>query len=944
MEQIWSSVSNSSLVPSAKDFLLAGPRLASYAIFTVPEQLNYFLGKLQSEGSAISEATMAELLNASGTSLLSESGADASLTPQITANATGTAVPAFSSNPLGFDSVRNFGGMFSYVTSKWAIATLTIFVILNRTQFYASPRVGLNLHWCARILLYCLPIMIFVQQIHEILQAMKCQTSQQYPLLRYSDPMKSVVEDYAGEGGFLYNLSSVLLFWEDDASACAARNMIPTNIDTSGPFSGSLSLLWPLFLSFCTGQFFDTLACALQGRQHLLLETGMTIFEHSLAFAETETMMRSTIKSSLTNLSAAKESKSIPAIASVSRSVALQTLNAPPEVLLVALISSFSHLSSYVLASADLRTRFRLVNTGIWGVCYMATFLTSIWNLLIKPSAVLDQLGFVRFPTVCIIGFMPHLLITIGVSVCAVIYALAFLVTVIAPPNAGRAPLSLRQRFLVAYQNLQANVYLSISGLVRVNWTEDFYSALLRTGFTILTAASEAVYLKEGQGIRVGRRTWLEQRRLGHFVQRREEQASLRGSKRASAQKSSNSAPNTQAGPSSSGYGIQRRARGGNGLAQISLSDSPDNGVGLIRRRGRWRMSFNFFTGIFWLMAGVVANLLHRLLRVSGIDYRPQWLVQLRRGGLAPNKRRNWEETGSAQGTPPQWHHPRRPHDPGMKYDENTLDVERLTRERLAAHNAKHGNNGEDWNEDALDEKFYAWWLDGGIWGNADDSGEYVPRQEPDDDATSLISTVTNVSATDEWVDEDDDGQLTPTQLSRRGSGSPDDALDAIRLAELLDPKTPSDAAEARMLAQRLRSDKLMTRSQYQRAVDHDKLQLLLNSPYQSHSARDPKGMTPREEEMLLETFLKERREAKRAQAASQSDNDRGSWNNGGEGLGSSGPACVVCHSDPRTILVWPCGCLSVCDDCRVGLATRNFTSCVCCRAEVGAYSRLFVP
>ena len=67
-------------------------------------------------------------------------------------------------------------------------------------------------------------------------------------------------------------------------------------------------------------------------------------------------------------------------------------------------------------------------------------------------------------------------------------------------------------------------------------------------------------------------------------------------------------------------------------------------------------------------------------------------------------------------------------------------------------------------------------------------------------------------------------------------------------------------------------------------------------------------------------------------------------WATGAPGMGSTGPLCVVCQDSPRTVLLWPCGCLALCDECRVIMATRNFTNCVCCRTATEAFSRLYVP
>lgn len=50
---------------------------------------------------------------------------------------------------------------------------------------------------------------------------------------------------------------------------------------------------------------------------------------------------------------------------------------------------------------------------------------------------------------------------------------------------------------------------------------------------------------------------------------------------------------------------------------------------------------------------------------------------------------------------------------------------------------------------------------------------------------------------------------------------------------------------------------------------------------------------------------------------------------------------CVVCKINPRNVVLWPCTCFALCEDCRVSLGLRGFNSCVCCRTETHGYSRL---
>ncbi|KPV73802.1 uncharacterized protein RHOBADRAFT_54399 [Rhodotorula graminis WP1] len=69
---------------------------------------------------------------------------------------------------------------------------------------------------------------------------------------------------------------------------------------------------------------------------------------------------------------------------------------------------------------------------------------------------------------------------------------------------------------------------------------------------------------------------------------------------------------------------------------------------------------------------------------------------------------------------------------------------------------------------------------------------------------------------------------------------------------------------------------------------------------------------------------------------------------------------CVVCQVEDRTIVLWPCRCLCLCEDCRASLADRatggnggqqpgapssgGGALCPTCRSEVQGFSRIYVP
>ncbi|KAF8969568.1 hypothetical protein BDZ97DRAFT_1653538 [Flammula alnicola] len=58
-------------------------------------------------------------------------------------------------------------------------------------------------------------------------------------------------------------------------------------------------------------------------------------------------------------------------------------------------------------------------------------------------------------------------------------------------------------------------------------------------------------------------------------------------------------------------------------------------------------------------------------------------------------------------------------------------------------------------------------------------------------------------------------------------------------------------------------------------------------------------------------------------------------------------PACVICTSEARDIICWPCRCLAMCDNCREALASKSAPTkhrCPCCRQPVEGYSRIYIP
>ena len=681
-----------------------------------------------------------------------------------------------------------------------------------------------------------------------------------------------------------------------------------------------------------------------------MTETGLSLFEHSLAFAEVETMIGNKFGSGPLKATATLKNgtgeEPFDVAGSITKEFLLGKVNTPPEILLIGLISCFNNLTSHILAVFGMQGRYRLLNTGVWGVCFMSVFLWGFftWNPQSNTDAWIS-----RFPTVCIVGFIPHLLILVGISICACIYSFALLLSVFSLPVGLPPARSIADRFWLAYDNFQVNAQISS---LRLNMHDDFYSNLLRIGFTALTVASEAVYLNEKRPIDVSRWTWLEEERMAEIEDSRQGSTILKvGNPRQSDITSAhNLATQQEMGSRNwvSGYAKEKtteqlKSRLGRANRRMTA-----DGIGAVQRGSRYMMAYELFTGIFWLITSWFAMGLLTVTEKIGLS---TLSLRLRRQVNNYRDTKNLRKMEVQQMTPEAQPKPLDfwlLSDDGILSlpDNENVDVEAETKKRLRIANDHWGQEEQR----KLDSTLYGWWMHGGWWGEKDNSGTYQPSEEGDD-TTSVVSTSNDQSGA-EWESEDnEDGRTTPTQRdpnprSRESSPIIDLSLDTALLARLLNPKDAEERQEARILAHHLESDRIVTRSQYHHAQEFDRAHVLTSTRYRppGFTTSSVSGrLTPHEEAEVLEHLILSRRSHHATTAGVDPDSST-AWRNGAEGLGSSGPQCVVCQSAPRTIMGWPCRCLSLCEECRISLAMNNFGTCVCCRQDVAGFSRLFVP
>ncbi|KAI1461813.1 hypothetical protein F4805DRAFT_183823 [Annulohypoxylon moriforme] len=932
VQHLKDSVNNvTRFAPSIEDLILAGPRmLTKLGILSFPDAVDGFGQRV------IADPTSSDyfIATTTATEMLTQVSEAAANVVDVLENEDQD--PAVLVSKFSSDGAKGLGSVFSYATSKWALCCVAMAIILNRTHIFAASRRRLFLRWPIRLFLRIVPIILFTYQARQLLQSIQCQTSPDFAELRWGNSSKTSDLMFAQPSSYLHGLSTVLLLGATDFDSCRAVQMVPpSNLDYSNELQGSLSLLWPLFGTLCLSHFLETVSCAVQGRQ-VAVETGMTLFEHSLAFAEADAAISNQlgwgIFSSGTPSNVTFQQASGASIA-ISRSMIMRRVNTPPEVLLVAFLSAMSHITSHVLGVFNLQSKFRLVSTGFWAMCFMGSIVVEALDFsLDSPSSM----GLFKFPTVCIIGFIPHVLVFCGTVICFSIYAVALFLSALQPPDrwsaAGRQ-LTFRERLVLAHENMQANISLSD---IRISREMDFYTALLRTGFGVITMASEAVYLNEDHDINLKNRTWLEDERLRELEALRMQWAgSGLGASRYDSIGAIGLIPikDEQLG-ASSGYARERAAQK---VPKTRLGEKRTrDGVGATERSSRWLLALEFMMKINKLLLRWAALLFLKALARIGVRVQPPFLLWLSR---TPKQDKKDERQPASDRRSTLL---ARNGKSGRFYNDETADVEAEVRRRFRRH-----PETANLPESEIDSRLYHSWKNGELWGSVDTSGDWEPDDGDDEwDTTSMVNSVIgdNNEEQDQWIDEseyeDGDGQRTPTQASRQLSVSreptPFDQPIAIDdLARLLRPTNPDERREAHALAAHLTSDRIMTRSQYARMQQSQRGRLLL----------DPRGppsrnkLSDEEEAELLEDLIITRRSEG---ARERRERDANKIKNDDDARG--GPQCVVCHSAPRTIIVWPCRCLSLCDECRVTLAMNNFDKCVCCRREVVSFSRIYVP
>ncbi|GAA5946125.1 hypothetical protein JCM3765_000125 [Sporobolomyces pararoseus] len=265
----------------------------------------------------------------------------------------------------------------------------------------------------------------------------------------------------------------------------------------------------------------------------------------------------------------------------------------------------------------------------------------------------------------------------------------------------------------------------------------------------------------------------------------------------------------------------------------------------------------------------------------------------------------------------------------GLRSLEGRLKDTWTTRERRRRRERSVGIDQEE-EEDEEDEDWKPSQDDDDDDGESNTSeDESDEGEEEEENALVLISDLSKQLETDNNNDESSSreldrlspSELAPYLLAHHLSPSSSTTLTRRRYQSLLQPPASSSSSSS--------SDQLSS-------IDH--LNTAITSSLKSNQR--------------LIRMTKEERESKRQE-----------WRE------SRSNFCVVCTVEPRTVILWPCRCLALCESCREALALRTTAStpggngtdpnvtgggvpgagtggnlCPTCRSAVAGFSRIFIP
>ncbi|KAI5970669.1 hypothetical protein CANMA_000260 [Candida margitis] len=743
------------------------------------------------------------------------------------------------SSEINNSTWSRFGSISTYCCSVYGLACLVMALILNRTLVMASTNSihnqqmainrqrqisgnrGLIDAYKSAATLKKLSIfsfrigvvLVLLYQVYNVLMALKLN---QFLGLAGTSNIK-----------WFYNLIPARFFTYSPEQFADTRYMkTPSKQVMIGPTS---DMYWPIFLTFCFSAFIETFIACIQGRKPFT-ESGITIFEHSLAFQEFSSNAAFFFSNSY-NYRRPTES-----------------------VLITSLFSILNHLNIHVGAILN-NNRYRLIPSTTLGLGFLAYFITALVNKKIF-----------QFPIILALTFTPQVLILFVILV-----SLSILVTAIVVNGFRFEGLNYASFFLHEDRN-QDNIAenevgdeqdLNSLANFNIKLSDDFYTALLNLGVLAITSAGKSSYIKELSLVTLDNETWIE-RSLWQQVK-----SSI----------ISNQA--SDADTSSLLRSLKQKKTGYSNLIEKPTSKlvthgDLDSDAFQSSQENPYQTSSVFKRRFLYLRRIIVdfAQLLYRIVfGALVLQWIPNLFKKFWRRVTGSNRREG------VRGAPLK------------KYENGSLGLETSSGKNLL--------ELDYYSAEQLDQN-YALILTGADLSNSDNSEDYVfaPEESDYESDVEVIDLTTNFKKRG-FNDVGNDS--SPLQ----------EIFDNDGLKELFEQSSENNL---QLIRDHLNYDGRLTRSRYRKL--------------HSSTNTEPSFNSKDESEKLIELIISKR---------SQNSDDHTNENH-------RSMECVICQTNMREIITWPCKCFAICESCRLSLVSKGFEGCVCCRRDVEGVSKIYLP
>lgn len=751
-----------------------------------------------------------------------------------------------------------FGGIATYCCSIYGVSCLVMALILNRTLVMASTNSSRN----QQSAISRQRGILNTPKLAELLKNMSMVSFKLFAigLLVYNCYHLLVALNLYFHTGLTMNDSlpwyHVLVpdnLFEYDPDVFNSNRYMATPKDqvNIGP---TTDMYWPVFLGFCFLLFIETFVSVVQGKQPYT-ESGITIFEHSLAFQE---------------------------VSSTGFFGSSRLHKRPTEQALIACIFlTMNHINIHLGGLLN-DNRYRLIPLSIIGLTFLTYFVSCFTNGNIW-----------KFPTIIIMSFVPQVLIMLIIFVSVFIFSMAVLAK-------GFQLQDLNYASFLLYENHESDIEFR-TRILNISLQDDFYTALLNLGMLAITLAGKSSYITELSLITVDEDTWLERNIWQKLKYQIGSVAKLQ------AKTNTNSVMDYLKKNNISGYGNMimtpsKRLISGE-RTDIFNDDTTDlkNSKSISVLRKRILFIKEMISDLMQLLYGLIIDSFL-------LGYMPKVFSHyvLRRQHSKKNILESDEDFERRKRKTPAFLRPYIRQNMGdsknipslkeLRPSEQSVDLNSYTEEQLA-------------------QEYISLLLDKEL-PDIDDSEDYYQTNyyELDLDEESDIESIDLTSST-----------------SIKGNQLIDDSHTLID--ELLSPE------EFQNLMSSANVDVL------QRHLNHDSREsgILTRSKFNALSS----GLTTQENILsnqdeiskLLELILN-----KRKSQIYDLSSDRSTNKNDEDYDLNSKLDCVICQTNVREIITWPCKCFAICESCRLSLISKGIEGCVCCRRDVEGVSKVFIP